>query len=299
MLSLNPHTHLVSAALLMQSGQGNKPSEFAQRWLAEINTSTVLSALVTIAIAYGLLLAIDNLTDWISERVPRRFRLLTKQGLPFLRALVLLAAIVYVSNLFLNLSPQNLFALTGTLAVALGFAFKDYVSSIIAGIVGLYEAPYRVGDRVRIGDTYGEIMDYGLRRVQIRTPSDSLVSVPHSKIWTEPIINANSGELEAQVVTNFYFSHIVNVAATRQVLYQTAYSSKYTRLDLPVVVIVQEKPWGTQFKLKAYPMDARDEFLYQTDLIQRAKQYFADHKVEYPQLSGFLEGIEGGAAVGE
>ncbi|MFE4106452.1 mechanosensitive ion channel family protein [Almyronema epifaneia] len=287
---------VASVDLLLQS---NTPSDFAKRWLAEINFSTVLSALTALAIAYGVLFAIDTLTDWVSERVPRRFRLLTKQGLPFVRALVLLAAIVYVSNLFLNLSARNLFALTGTLAVALGFAFKDYVSSIIAGVVGLYEAPYRVGDRVRIGDTYGEIMDYGLRRIQIRTPSDSLVSVPHSKIWTEPIINANSGELEAQVVTNFYFSHAVNVAQTRRILYQTAYSSKYTRLDLPVVVIVQEQPWGTQFKLKAYPMDARDEFLYQTDLIQRAKQYFADHAFEYPQLSGYLEGLEGGAAVGE
>ncbi|NJN03234.1 MAG: mechanosensitive ion channel family protein [Leptolyngbyaceae cyanobacterium SL_1_1] len=286
---------LAHSALLMQS---NKPSEFAKRWLAEINFSTVLSAVIAIGIAYGLLLAIDNFTDWISERVPRRFRLLTKQGLPFLRAFVLLVSIVYVSNLFLNLSARNLFALTGTLAVALGFAFKDYVSSIIAGVVGLYEVPYRVGDRVRIGETYGEITDYGLRRVQIRTPSDSLVSVPHSKIWTEPIINANSGDLEAQVVTNFYFSHAVDVAQTRQILCQTAYSSKYTRLDLPVVVIAQERPWGTQFKLKAYPMDARDEFLYQTDLIQRAKQYFADHAFEYPQ-SGYLQGPEGGAAVGE
>ena len=27
-----------------------------------------------------------------------------------------------------------------------------------------------------------------------------------------------------------------------------------------------EKPWGSHFKLKCYPIDARDEFIYTTDL---------------------------------
>ncbi len=54
---------------------------------------------------------------------------------------------IYVLSLFLQLSTQNLLAITGTISVALGFAFKDYVSSLIAGVVALFEIPYRVGDR--------------------------------------------------------------------------------------------------------------------------------------------------------
>ncbi|MEQ9550308.1 MAG: mechanosensitive ion channel family protein [Coleofasciculus sp. G3-WIS-01] len=259
---------------------------FPQRVLTNITLQKIFRSLVVILIAYGSIFAIQWLTSWISERVPRRFRLLIKQSLPFLKGLILILTVSYLLNLFLNLSQENLLALTGTIAIALGFAFKDYVSSIIAGVVALFEATYRVGDRIQIEDHYGEVVDYGLREIRIQTPDDNIVSIPHNKIWTEAVSNANSGQLEAQVLTDFYFAHTVDAEQVIQILYQAAYSSKYTQLKLPILVVMQEQLWGTQFKLRSYPMDARDEFIYKTDLIRRAKQAFARQNLPYPRLSG-------------
>ena len=197
---------------------------------------------------------------------------------------VLTITIAVLMNMFLNLSKENILAVTGTVAVALGFAFKDYASSIIAGIVGLFESPYRVGDRIKIGEYYGEVIGYGLRSVRIQTPDDNTITIPHNKIWTEAVSNANAGALEAQVVTSFYFAHDVEINLVQKILYRTAQTSKYTALKLPIVVIISEEPWGTVFKLKAYPLDARDEFLFQTDLITRAKQAFGKHQLDYPAL---------------
>ncbi len=255
-----------------------------QQALAEITIRKIFYGLVAMAIAYGVMSGIQWVTTWISERVPRRFRLLIKQSLPFWKGLILLITIGYLLTLFLNLSEINLFALTGTIAVALGFAFKDYASSIIAGIVALFEAPYRVGDRIQIEDHYGEVVGYGLRSITLKTPGDNAVTIPHNKTWTEAVSNANSGELEAQVATDFYFAHDVDVERVIEILYQAAYSSKYTQLKLPIVVVMAEKPWATQFKLRCYPMDARDEFVYQTDLIRRAKQAFCRDGLPYPHL---------------
>ena len=104
-------------------------------------------------------------------------------------------------------------------------------------------------------------------------------------MWTEAISNANTGALEAQVVTEFYFAHDVDISLVRKILYRVAQTSKYTALKLPIVVIMTEKPWGTMFKLKCYPLDARDEFIYQTDLITRAKNAFAKHQLVYPAIT--------------
>ncbi|NEO26279.1 MAG: mechanosensitive ion channel family protein [Kamptonema sp. SIO4C4] len=260
--------------------------------LTEINLNKILQALLALAIAYGVLYSIQWLTHWVSERVPRRFRLLIKQSLPFWKGLILVVTLAYVVQLFFNLSQANLLALTGTIAVALGFAFKDYVSSIIAGLVALFEAPYRVGDRVKIADHYGEVVGYGLRGIQLKTPDDNRVTIPHNITWTEAVVNANSGQLEAQVATDFYFAHEIDTEQAILILYQAAYSSPYTQLKLPVAVVIQEHQWGTQLKLRAYPMDARDEFIYQTDLIRRAKQAFARHQFPYPQRFQLGEGEE-------
>jgi small-conductance mechanosensitive channel len=260
------------------------PAESVDRFFKDFSWELLIQAILAVAIAYGLLLAIQSATTAVSEKVPRRFRLVIKQSVPFLKGIVLIVMLSHLVSLFVNLTGSNLIALTGTLAVALGFAFKDYISSIIAGVVTLFEGPYRMGDRVRIGDHYGEVVNYSLRELRLRTPDDNTVSIPHNTLWTESIANANSGHLEAQVVTDFYFAHEANVGHVVDILYQAAFSSRYTQLKLPVVVIVAEEAWATHLQLKAYPMDARDEFVYNTDLVLRVKQACARHRIPYPQV---------------
>lgn len=258
--------------------------EQTQQLITDITTWKISQGLIVLAISYITIQVIDKLVIWLSEQVAKEWRLQVKQFLPFFRMMVLTTTIILLMNLFLNLSRDNLVAVTGTVAVALGFAFKDYVSSIIAGIVGLFEAPYRVGDRIQIGDYYGEVRSYGLRGIRLQTPEDNVVTIPHNKIWTNAVSNANMGELEAQVITQFYFAHEVDVQLVKKILYRVAYTSKYTYLKLPVLVILEEKPWGTFFELKSYPLDARDEFIYKTDLTKRAKRVFTKYNLPYPRL---------------
>ena len=250
------------------------------------STSEIVQTCFAVLAAYGSLFLIRLGTNILSEQVPRRFRLIIKQSVPFLKGIVLIVTIAYLLPAFINLTGSNLIALTGTIAVALGFAFKDYASSIIAGVVNLFEGPFRMGDRVQIGDHYGEVIDYGLRGVRLQTPDDNAVTIPHNVTWTNPISNANSGQLEAQVMTEFYFAHEANTELAVEILYQAAYSSRYTQLKLPVMVIVSEETWATHLKLRSYPMDARDEYVYKTDLILRIKKACARHQLPYPRTPG-------------
>ena len=261
-----------------------KTAEDTKQIVSKITTDKLFQGLLILLAAYIALKVLDRLVNWLSERTAKEWRLRVKQFLPFLRMVVLTFTIAVLMNMFLNLSKENILAVTGTVAVALGFAFKDYASSIIAGIVGLFESPYGVGDRIKIGDYYGEVVSYGLRSVRIQTPDDNTITIPHNKIWTEAVSNSNAGALEAQVVTEFYFAHEIDINLVKKILYRTAQTSKYTALKLPIVVVMSEKPWGTAFKLKAYPLDARDEFIYQTDLVTRAKQAFAKHQLAYPRM---------------
>lgn len=253
--------------------------------LTNITTFKIAEAIVTVLVTYLLIQLFSRLLFWLSERVAKEWRLRVKQFVPFVRMLILSIALVILMNQLLNLSRENVFAITGTVAVAVGFAFKDYVNSIIAGVLGLFEAPYQIGDRIKIEDDYGEVIAYGLRGLRLRTPTDDIVSIPHNKIWTHSISNANMGSLEAQVVTCFYLDHSVDPQQVHNILYRVAQTSRYTQLKLPIVVIIEEKIWGTLFTLKCYPIDARNEFKYKTDLTIRAKQKFRDYEFSYPQIS--------------
>ena len=271
--------------LAQSAGEAAKETaEDTRQIVSKITTDKIFQGFLILVVAYLTLKVLDRLINWVSERTAKEWRLKIKQFLPFLRMVVLVFTIAVLMNMFLNLSKENILAVTGTVAVALGFAFKDYASSIIAGIVGLFESPYGVGDRIKIGDYYGEVVSYGLRSVKIQTPDDNAITIPHNKIWTDAVSNSNAGALEAQVVTEFYFAHEIDINLVKKILYRVAQTSKYTALKLPIVVVMSEKPWGTSFKLKAYPLDARDEFIYQTDLVTRAKQAFAKHQLTYPRF---------------
>jgi small-conductance mechanosensitive channel len=283
------------SSCLAQMGTLDNADNAVDDLLRELSIDRFFRAALSVLLAYLLLTGIQSLANWLSEQVPRRFRLTIKQSIPFLKGLILLALIAYVVRLFINVSGPNLVALTGTLAVALGFAFKDYITSIIAGVVALFEAPYRVGDRVTIDDHYGEVVSYGLRGIRLHTFDDDLVTIPHSKTWTDAIVNANSGSLEAQVVTDFYADHEADLEAITDVLYQAAYSSRFIQLKLPVVVVLAEMPWGTHIKLRAYPMDIRDEPAFRSDILRRAKAALADHPVVYPKIKPLISSRDGEA----
>jgi small-conductance mechanosensitive channel len=249
----------------------------------DLTIHKLLRAALALLLAVLALVLVQRGTDAVSERVAKRFRLLFKQALPFWKGLILLLTAAYLFNLFIDLGDANLLALTGTLAVAIGFAFRDYVSSIIAGIMTLFEPSYRVGDRVRIGRHYGEVVGYGLRSLQLRTRDDDLITVPHGLIWTEPVANANSGHLEAQVATSVFLDPRADVDLVIRLLQQAALTSRYTQLSMPIEVTMDERPWATQYTLRSYPIDARDEFRYRTDLLRRVKRAFRQARVPYPR----------------
>lgn len=276
----------MSPALIYTFAQAaDGAADKAQDILTKITTFKIAEAIAVVLVTYVLIQLFSRILFWLSERVAKEWRLRIKQFVPFVRMLILSVALVILMNQLLNLSRENVFAITGTVAVALGFAFKDYVNSIIAGVLGLFEAPYQIGDRVKIEDDYGEVVAYGLRGLRLRTPTDDIVSIPHNKIWTHAISNSNMGNLEAQVVTCFYLDHTADPQLVQNILCRVAQTSRYTQLKLPIVVIIEEQIWGTLFTLKCYPIDARNEFKYKTDLTIRAKQKFKDYGFAYPKIS--------------
>lgn len=260
-------THLILAE--------SEAAQILRDW-QEIRLVEALAVLAT-----GCLLV--QVLKWIISRtagvLPDRFRFWILPWEPILRLLVLLAVLAYVIPLFIYPTPENLLAISGAVAVALGFAFKDYVSSLIAGVVALYERPYRNGDWVTIEETYGEVQSLGLRTLQVLTPDDTLVAIPHSKMWTTAVYNSNSGQRELMCVADFYVHPEHDGQLIRDKLHDVALASPYLKTSRPIIVVAAEKPWGTHYRLKAYPIDGRDQFLFITDLTLRGKAMLSRHGI--------------------
>ena len=262
-----------------------KLSQIMHSW-DEISFGWIAAVVV---IASVLILFVKRFLPWIAGKLPERFRFYILPWVPVLRLLILLAAIAQIVPLVIKPTAENLFAILGAVAIALGFAFKDYASSIIAGVVVLFEQPYRAGDWITVDDAYGEVRSLGLRSLTMVTPDDTVVTVPHSKIWDTAIRNENAGQRELQSVADFYLHPAHDGEAVRQALWDVGVTSPYLHLDRPIIVVVAEKPWATHYRLKAYPIDGRDQFLFISDLTIRGKAELQNLKLNFastPAMAG-------------
>ena len=243
--------------------------------------------------AISLIYVIQHFLPWIARYVPGRGRLYILPLVPILRIVIIVITILSVFPMVVKPTAQNVFALFGAVGLALGFAFKDYVTGLIAGIVVLYEQPYRPGDWVTVDGSYGEIESMGLRSFRMVTPDDTVVTVPHAKIWSSNIANANDGKREHLCVANFYLHPAHNAAAVHQKLQDVAFASPYLQLKRPVKVVASELPWGTQYRVKAYPIDGRDEFAFITDITVRGKAALSEMGVTW-STAPIAVGVENG-----
>ncbi len=258
------------------NGSGNISDIFRQ-----ITQANLIQVGLIILVAWLLIVLSQRLLPWLAERVAGRLRLVLLALAPVLRLLIILGAFLLIIPRIIEPTFENLVALLGALGLALGFAFKDYVSSLIAGVVTLFEMPYRPGDWIEVSGAYGEVKSINMRAVDIVTPDDTVVVIPHLKLWDNLIYNSNDGGQNLLCVTDFYLHPNHDAAHIKHTLHDVALTSAYLQLKQPVVVIIKEEPWGTHYRLKAYPIDPRQQFHFITDLTVRGKAALTKLGVEF------------------
>lgn len=254
--------------------------QFFQRF----DSSTLWELALIVAAAMLLMAVVRRVSPWLAGRLSGRQRLLVLAITPYFRLLIVISAFVMATPLVIEPSFQNMVAILGSVGLALGFALKDYASSLIAGVVAIGEFNYRNGDWIQLGDVYGEVRHIGMRTVEIVTPDDNRVLIPHNVLWNQPVFNANNGDSRMQCIADFYLQPEHDGRQVRKVLYDVTMTSPYLYFGRPVAVVANETPYGTRYRIRAYPVDAVQQFRFVTDLTVRGKSALTSLGISYPSL---------------
>lgn len=74
------------------------------------------------------------------------------------------------------------------------------VSNIMSGIVITYTRAFKIGDRVRIADTEGDVIERSAFVTRIRTPKNEEVAVPNAMVMNDHIVNFSAQAREEGVL---------------------------------------------------------------------------------------------------
>ena len=99
---------------------------------------------------------------------------------------------------YFNIEITPLIVALGVGGLAIGLALQNTLTNFFAGLHIISDKPINIGDFIEIdeGKISGHADDIGWRSTKIRTPSDSIVIVPNSKLAESIIVNNSLLEQE-------------------------------------------------------------------------------------------------------
>ena len=98
-------------------------------------------------------------------------------------ALLFASAIV-----FPTVHPGDIFATLGLGSVAIGFAFKDILQNLLAGLLLVIRRPYQRGDQIVVKGYEGTVEQIESRATFLKTYDGLRVIIPNSDVYTSPVV---------------------------------------------------------------------------------------------------------------
>jgi MscS family membrane protein len=194
----------------------------------------VLSLLIIYLLAYRLT---RNLIKWYASEIATRTETpLDNQVLPFFRRILLIlltivAFIVLLGHFEIEVSAFIATLGIGSLAIAL--AAQTTLADTISGFVIMVDRPFRIGDRIEILDldTWGDVVDIGLRSTRILTRDNRMVVVPNAVIGKSLIVNHSYPDTRYRVQTEIGIAYGTDIEKARQVMIEAIKAQDWVMQD--------------------------------------------------------------------
>jgi small-conductance mechanosensitive channel len=180
-----------------------------------------------------------------------------------------LGLIVSLQSLGVNLS--SLVVVGGALGIGVGLGMQAIVSNFVAGLILLLEQPVKLGDRIEVGNTYGDVVRLRGRSTWIRTNENVVIIVPNSDFINQRVTNWTANDRQVRISMPVGVSYGSNPKVVREVLVGVA------RSHADVLAYPEPEVIFTEFGDSSLNFELRIWTIQQVQTPQRLKSdlYFA------------------------
>jgi small conductance mechanosensitive channel len=195
----------------------------------------------------------------------------------------------------LGLNVTSVIAGLGIVGVAVGFAAKDTLANLIAGVTILWDRPFRVGDRIEVDGSLGIVRKITLRTTRLDTVRNEVVILPNERMATQKIIN-HTMRPSLRVDVPFGIAYAADIPGARRIVLATVAGDETIREDPPPTVVVTElADSSVNLELRIWlkePLQEPATRLRYTEEIKAALDG-AEIEIPFPQLKLHLADAEG------
>jgi MscS family membrane protein len=206
----------------------------------------------------------------------------------FSGAIIYATAVVLALDV-LGINVMPFIAGAGVAGIAIGFAAKDTLSNLIAGVLLIIDRPFEVGDRIEVWSapagsaSWGDVIDIGLRATKIKTTDNIVIIIPNNEIMMRDIVNYTIISTKIRVRINVGIAYDADIEKAKEIIIDVAKSVDWiSKTPAPKVVVRNFGESSVDLQLRVWIDDARrrmDTISHVTDKIKTA---FDQQGVEIP-----------------
>lgn len=189
----------------------------------------LISALITMAVAFAIAFVVDRLVMAraghvagrvtevrVSRAAQTRLRLIRR--LVFVAILLIGAALALSNFAKIQRLATGLLASSAVLGLVIGFAARQTIANMVAGILIAITQPLRIGDEVTIEGETGRVDDLTLSYTYLDPGDGRLVVVPNEKVTSGVLFNHSTGDRAAPATVSVWVPPGADLERARKVL---------------------------------------------------------------------------------
>lgn len=222
-------------------------------WYAGLPPSGQLAVRLLLALLVGWLALrlVRSRLDAVLRRAPR----LDATVRIFLVRVAYGAGWVLLAAALLRMAGVDLTALLGGLAIGgfvLGFALKDTLGNLAAGVLLLANRPFNVDDVVTVEGHSGTVVELGLALTVLQRFDGTLVTIPNGQVLSGPVVNFTRNPLRrAEARLGIAYGDDVD-KAVRAILRALDGEPAVLKTPAPEVVVVNLADSAVELEVRAW-----------------------------------------------
>jgi MscS family membrane protein len=207
-------------------------------------------------------------------------------GLVITKYVIWFAAILIILSI-LDIDITPLLAGAGIVTLAVALAAQDIFSNFFGGAVIAVDKPFKLHDRIKIDQYYGDIISVGPRSTRLKTLDNQIVTIPNSKLVDSFIVNYALPDTRLKVRIPIGVAYGSDVIRVKEILLEVAreMAEKYDYIltePEPSVYFLEFGDSSLNFMLLLWTCDFSMTWDVQDVINTRIYQKFAEVGIEIP-----------------
>ena len=250
------------------------------------DTKISLGSFIKFIVILTLFIYISKkISNWTAKKVLTKLPIQEGTQYVFKRfseyALIIIGIVVAFNSIGIDL--RGLTVIFGLLSVGIGFGLQNITSNFISGLILLFEQPIKVGDRVTVGDTEGDVLEINIRSTTIRSLNNISYIVPNSEFISAQVINWSHEDPKVRIDLKIGVSYSSDLDLVIRALTEVAVENgEVLKKPQPEVLLMEFGDSSWNLLLRVWIKNPKRHYYVRSDLNCAIVHKFRENNIEIP-----------------